>query len=364
MSTGAFSLRDTEGLSLPLIRNVSPRCAPSAAGTAWGGPHMDCGATSPDMLQSNVSTASLYGVPTPLDTAASLYSNDPKVSLWDLRSELKSALAGTDADSGSVVLPSESVHRMLAVMREHVQHNRVQRALRKELQNGHMKAEGLAKDVQRLTGQLTMLQTQPTVSPATSAGECGPPEATTTGCGLHSGGPKTPPPYWPASGVLPFAAASSAAAEASSAALLSGGAVSSMGGPSLKSDGLFGDEAEALQGKKDERKTGDGMRQCAALSHSLHLSESALPAVLPACTPQPGRSTLFNSHAAGHCTRSPTSAKRHKSWKRASSSCKRRPLPRPSRRARAMVRRSALTRTPRTPPHPLPPPQHGASSQG
>jgi hypothetical protein len=234
------------------------------------------------MLQSNVSTASFYGVPVPSDTAVSFNSNEPKVSLWDLRNELKGALAGADAASGSVLLQCESVHRMLAVMREHVQHNRVQRALRKELQNAHLKAEGLAKEVQRLAGQLKMLQTPPTLSPATSACENGPAEATTTGRGLHSGGPKTPPPYWPASGKLPFAELAAAEASAhGSAALLSGGAMSSMGGKSLKSDGLCGDDAEALQGKKDERKTGDGMRQCA--SHPLAARVSICPACYAAC---------------------------------------------------------------------------------
>jgi hypothetical protein len=72
----------------------------------------------------------------------------------------------------------------------------------------------------------------------------------------QSGGPQTPPPYWPASGVLPFSHAHAASAPP---AVRSG--LDSVDGTSVKSDGLAGDEVEALQGHKDHR---DAMRQYAA----------------------------------------------------------------------------------------------------
>jgi hypothetical protein len=72
------------------------------------------------VLKSSVSASGL------LDAEAG-----PKVSLWDLRADVKGALAAT-SDASTVELPRATVVRMLEVMREHVGHRQVERALRKD----------------------------------------------------------------------------------------------------------------------------------------------------------------------------------------------------------------------------------------
>jgi hypothetical protein len=81
---------------------------------------MDC--ADMEVLKSNVSTATGY-----LDSEAL-----PKVSLWDLRADLKAALEGAAENVDMVEVPRSTIARMLEVMREHVGHRQVERTLRKD----------------------------------------------------------------------------------------------------------------------------------------------------------------------------------------------------------------------------------------
>lgn len=280
--------------------------SPSGLGGVAGGHAMREAGSA---LQSNHSTASFYNLPrsSSMDPSSG-ERGESKVSLWDLRNELRGALAAIDAtgeasaaSTNAVSVPAGAVHRMLAVMREHVAHNRLQRTLRKEARSEKARADALAADVARLTAQVASLQAGAGPSPTTtgdvamtSTQEGPAPGALVSGGGggggntssrnasqrqqlLHSGSangaPKTPPPYWPTSGVLPFGNSSAGAhgpsAGAPPGALRSGGASSLDGRASAKSDGLAGDEVEALQGRAKDSK--DAMRQCAPASFAAWL---------------------------------------------------------------------------------------------
>jgi hypothetical protein len=111
-------------------------------------------------LQSNVSTASFYRAASAdherLTSVSGADGNSGKESLWQLRNELKAALAQQDAAASDVSLPTATVQRMLAVMREHAQNNRVQRALRKAARSASARADSLQLDVQRLSSQVSL----------------------------------------------------------------------------------------------------------------------------------------------------------------------------------------------------------------
>lgn len=215
----------------------------------------------PDILQSNVSTASFYDA-TGLQTSpgGERASHElAKVSLWDLRNTLKAA-AGSAPAGGPVLVTSDTVQSVFDIMHEVRQHNRLQRALRREARAAYGRVEALQRDNARLSAQLkTVTAAAATISPTDSTRDA----AEGGSRPFNPDGPKTPPPFWPTTGVLPFASSAGPA----SAALRSGGAASSLDGRSHKSDGLTGDEVEALHGRPDERKQ---LKQCD--SHFLPLS--------------------------------------------------------------------------------------------
>lgn len=86
----------------------------------------DAGCLDAAALESSLSVSGLADA----DPAA-------KVSLWDLRLELKASLAAggaeAAADDGVVALPRIAVAHLLDVLREHVRHRQVERALRKDV---------------------------------------------------------------------------------------------------------------------------------------------------------------------------------------------------------------------------------------
>ena len=182
------------------------------------------------------------------------------MSLFELRNELKAALGSAGPSSSAVAVKPDALQRMLAVMREHVQHNKIERALRKTATSATAKADALTKDVARLQAQLKELQSTGTgtahASPAGSTDDAGAGSTGVAPGGLQSGGPRTPPQYWPASGVLPFSGGGG-----SGGALATGSSVD--GHRSLKSVGELGDdEVEAMQGCKTA-PSAEAMRSCA-----------------------------------------------------------------------------------------------------
>lgn len=119
-STSVLNLRLSTSLdgSAASTPAVSAACAPPAA---------DAGV---DKARTLYSTASMYGA---LDTQRSCTADalGSKVSLWDLRCEVKTAL---EASTGAVEVPirADTLQRILDVMREHVHHRKTQRVLKKE----------------------------------------------------------------------------------------------------------------------------------------------------------------------------------------------------------------------------------------
>ena len=107
-------------------------------------------------LHSHVSTASFYNLhrSSSVDTQNLRHSDASKVSLWDLRNDVKAAAAAAESNEGSISVPADLLQRMLLVMREHVQHNKVQRSLRRELRGALARGDSLGADVQRLSAEV------------------------------------------------------------------------------------------------------------------------------------------------------------------------------------------------------------------
>jgi hypothetical protein len=139
------------------------------------------------------------------------------------------------------------------LMHEVRRDNKLQRALRGEARAAYSRVEALQRDNARLSAQLKTVTGDRSVAQGTTIS---PAESTGRELGECGEGLKTPPPFWPTTGVLPFGSL----ARPASAALCSGEAASSLDGRSHKSDGLTGDEVETLHGQANERKQ---LKQCA-----------------------------------------------------------------------------------------------------
>lgn len=114
-------------LNLRLSTNLdalSPDSGPAVSSACAPAP------SAADGVRALYSTASMYGG---LDTQRSCTTDalGSKVSLWDLRCEVKTAL---DTSTGAAEVPvrSDTLQRILDVMREHVHHRKTQRGLKKE----------------------------------------------------------------------------------------------------------------------------------------------------------------------------------------------------------------------------------------
>lgn len=120
-------------LNLRLSTNLdamSPSSGPAVPSACAPAP------SAADGVRALYSTASMYGG---LDTQRSCTTDTlgSKVSLWDLRCEVKTAL-DTSTGVAEVPIRADTLQRILDVMREHVHHRKTQRVLKKEAKVSHI----------------------------------------------------------------------------------------------------------------------------------------------------------------------------------------------------------------------------------